>query len=342
MTSIKFSLTLPRYIDEGERDPFRRTYDFARFAEDLGYYTGFVGHHSFTPETRDPSAPFVLLSAIAARTERLRLGTGIFLAALHHPVNLCEQASTLDQISNGRATLGLGVGYRQYEFEGYNVPFEQRGRRMDESIDILKRAWTTGRYKADGPIFHIPDLAVYPSAVQKPHPPFYMGGTSSGAIRRAARKGDKWLSLPMEALPEVKKLAAQYRAECDKAGVEPRICLMREAWVAPTKAAIEEDWLPRALSFHRYYWETGTKGDEHDPVLQRVGAGENVGLEEFATDRAFAGTPKFVIEEIERWHEAIGFDEVLLIFATGREATTEAKLKGAVETFAKEVMPAFA
>ena len=91
---IEFSLTLPRYQDLGERDPYRRTYEFAHHVESIGYAGGFVGHHSFTPETKDPSAPFVLLSAIAARTERLRLGTGVFLGALHHPVNICEQVST--------------------------------------------------------------------------------------------------------------------------------------------------------------------------------------------------------------------------------------------------------
>jgi len=341
MTKLDFSLTLPRYIDPGSPDPYRRTYDFARFAEELGYYGGFVGHHSFTPETRDPSAPFVLLSAIAARTERLRLGTGIYLAALHHPVAVCEQVSMLDQISGGRAVLGLGVGYRRYEFEGYDVPFAERGRRVSETVEILKRAWATGRYDYQGEIFSIPDLAVYPSAVQQPHPPIYIGGTSASAIDRAARLGDKWFSLPMENLAHVKALADQYRAACARYGTTARICLMREAWVAPTVADIEAEWLPRALAFHRYYWETGTRGDEHDPVLQRVGNGEDVSFEEFATDRAFAGTGSFVINEIQRWHEAIGFDEVCLIFATGREATSEAQLRGAVAAFAHDVMPAF-
>lgn len=340
--SIRFSLALPRYVDLGEKDPYRRTYDFASTAEDLGYFGGFVGHHSFTPETKDPSAPFVLLSAIAARTERLRLGSGIYLAALHHPVSVCEQVSTLDQISNGRAVLGVGVGYRPYEFQGYGVPFEDRGRRMDETLAILRSAWTTGSYAYEGKIFQIPDLVVYPPCVQSPHPPIYVGGTSRVAIERAARLGDTWFSLPMETLGYVKNLADSYRAACAVAGTTPRICLMREAWAAPTAAALEEEWLPRALAFHRYYWETGTRGDEADPVLRRVGAGEDVGLEEFAADRAFAGTPSFVIEEIRRWHDAIGFDEVCLIFATGREAASEEQLRRTVRLFADEVMPAFA
>lgn len=338
---IEFSLTLPRFHDVGERSPYRRTYEFARAVEELGYYGGFVGHHSFTPETKDPSAPFVLLSAIAAHTERIRLGTGVFLGALHHPVNICEQVSTLDQISNGRAVLGLGTGYRPYEFKAYNSPFEQRGRRLNETIAVLKKAWATGSYEWDGEFFQFDDLPLYPLAVQTPNPPIYIGGTSKAAINRAAKLGDTWFTLPMETLPYVIEIVAQYRAACAAAGTTPRICLMREAWVAESDAAVEAEWYGRALSFHRYYWEAGTKGDDHDPVLQRVGGGEDVPYQEFVRDRAFAGTPDMVIDEIKRWHDAIGFDECCLIFATGREATDQETLTRAATLFANEVMPAF-
>jgi alkanesulfonate monooxygenase SsuD/methylene tetrahydromethanopterin reductase-like flavin-dependent oxidoreductase (luciferase family) len=145
----------------------------------------------------------------------------------------------------------------------------------------------------------------------------------------------------METLGHVRRLADRYREECAAAGRPARICLMREAWVAPTRRDLETEWLERALAFHRYYWETGTKGDESDPVLQRIGAGEDVPVEEFVRDRAFAGTPDLVIEEIRRWHEAIGFDEVCLIFATGREAASEEQLRRTVTMFAHEVAPAF-
>ena len=116
---------------------------------------------------------------------------------------------------------------------------------------------------------------------------------------------------------------------------------MREAWVAQDDAAIEAEWFGRALSFHRYYWETGTRGDQHDPVLQRVGTGQPVSYQEFAHDRAFVGTPDAVIEEIRRWHDAIEFDEACLIFATAREATDQATLTRATALFANEVIPAF-
>jgi alkanesulfonate monooxygenase SsuD/methylene tetrahydromethanopterin reductase-like flavin-dependent oxidoreductase (luciferase family) len=116
---------------------------------------------------------------------------------------------------------------------------------------------------------------------------------------------------------------------------------MREGWVGENDHEIETEWYGRALSFHRYYWATGTKGDDHDPILQRVGEGEDVPYRDFCRDRAFAGTPDAVIDEIKRWHDAIGFDEVCLIFATAREATDQPTLTRAVTLFAEEVAPTF-
>ena len=338
---IEFSLTLPRFHDVGERVPYRRTYEFAQHVESLGFHAGFVGHHSFTPETKDPAAPFVLLSAIAAQTERLRLGTGIYIAALHHPIAGHEQISTLDQISGGRAIAGVGTGYRQYEFDNFQVPLGTRGRRLNEMLAVWRKAWHTGSWEWDGEFFQFTDVPVYPMSVQQPHVPIYVGGPSDAAIDRAARYGDTWFTLPMETLDVITELAGKYRAACARYGTTPRICLMREGWVGETDHDVEEEWYGRALSFHRYYWETGTKGDEHDPVLQRVGGGEDVPYREFVRDRAFAGTPDLVRDEIRRWHDAIGFDEVCLIFATAREATTQERFTRATQLFADEVIPAF-
>ncbi|MGH1505854.1 MAG: LLM class flavin-dependent oxidoreductase [Acidimicrobiales bacterium] len=338
---IEFSLTLPRFHDPDDSVPYRRSYEFARTVDQLGYHAGFIGHHSFSPEVMDEAAPFVFLSALGAHTERIRLGTGVYLAGLHHPANIIEQVSTLDRITGGRAILGVGTGYRPYEFETYGTDYKTRGKRLDETLAVVRKAWDTGSYEWDGDFFSFDDVPVFPPAVQRPNPPIYVGGTSNPAIRRAASLGDTWFTLPMETLSVVTELVGKYRAACEKAGTTPRICLMREAWVGENDAEVEAEWYPRALSFHRYYWEAGTKGDDHDPVLQRVAAGEDPPYQEFVRDRAFAGTPELVIEEIQRWHDAIGFDEVCCIFATGREATTQEALTRAVTLFADEVMPAF-
>jgi probable F420-dependent oxidoreductase len=338
---MRFNLTLPRFHDPGDTVPYRHTYEFAQHVERVGFHGGFVGHHSFTPETKDPASPFVLLAAIAAQTERLRLGTGVYLGALHHPIAGHEQASTLDQISGGRVMVGVGTGYRAYEFDNFQVPMSTRGRRLNETLAVWKKAWTTGSWEWDGEFFHFTDVPVYPPSVQSPHPPIYVGGNSDAAIDRAAKYGDMWFTLPMETMDVVVEMCNRYRAACAKYGTTPRICLMREGWVGEDDHAVETEWYHRALSFHRYYWETGTKGDEHDPVLQRVGRGEDVPYKEFVHDRAFAGTPDMVRDEIRRWREIIGFDETCLIFATAREATDQATFTRATQLFADEVIPAF-
>ena len=168
--SMRFALTIPAYRDPGSRDPYEKTYELCRVAEQAGFDAGFMGHHSFTPGFGDAAAPFVLLAAIAARTERLRLGTGIFLLPLHHPVAIAEQVAVLDSISNGRAILGVGIGYRPYEYEGFGVPFRRRGRIMDEALELIRSAWTTGSFAYEGRHFQVPDLPVQPRPVQEPHP----------------------------------------------------------------------------------------------------------------------------------------------------------------------------
>lgn len=339
MAVVRFSLTLPQIVDRTSSTPYAATFAFARHADALGFSTGYLGHHSFTPETGDASAPFVVLGAIAAQTEQLRLGTSIYLAALHHPISVAEQVQQLDQLSAGRVVLGVGVGYRPYEYEGFSLPFAERGRRLSEMISFWRNAWTSGSYAYQGRTFTVPDLPVEPPCRQQPHPPIRVGGTSPAAIRRAARLGDGWFSLPMEGLDYVRDLVDQYRAACRAVGREAYVVLMRQAWTAPTAAAVEEEWLDSALAFHRLYWKasTGTLGDKDDPVLQRVAAGERVPCEELARDRAIAGTPDFCVEQLLRWHAAIAFDEIELSF--GRR--NPRLLHESVGLFAREVVPAF-
>ena len=158
---FKISSFIPRLIEPGSTRPYERMFRATEMLDRLGFHTGYIGHHSFTSETPDASAPMVVLGALAARTENIRLGTGIYLAALHHPANVIEQVSQVDQVSGGRVTLGVGVGYRPYEYEGYNVDFNSRGRRLTDMVRYMKHAWSTGRHGWDSEFFSIRDNLVY-------------------------------------------------------------------------------------------------------------------------------------------------------------------------------------
>src|SRR5262245_28969543 len=118
---MKVSIRLPIFEDPGARDPLGPTYEIARAAEDAGFHAGFIHQHHFTANYI--TAPWVLLSAIAARTTELRLGTSIFLLPTHHPLEVAESIATLDRVSGGRVILGAGIGYRVYEYEPFGIDY---------------------------------------------------------------------------------------------------------------------------------------------------------------------------------------------------------------------------
>lgn len=336
---MRFALTIPAYRDPGARDPYEKTYELCRVAEEAGFDAGFMGHHSFTPGFGDAAAPFVLLAAIAARTERLRLGTSIFLLPLHHPVAIAEQVAVLDSISNGRAILGVGIGYRPYEYEGFGVPFRRRGRIMDEALELIRSAWTTGSFAYEGRHFQVPDLPVQPRPVQEPHPPIWVGAVARAAQDRAARLGDGWISDLMQTLPVERRLAERYREQCKVHGREPLVCLMRNACIAATREEVERDWLPGAVAGQLAYWKAGARGRDDEGLFARLEAGEQVSLEDFARDRAIAGTPADCVEQVRRCREATDCDTLLVSLGGRRDP---AATRTAIERFGNEVIPAFA
>ncbi len=134
--------------------------------------------------------PIASLAACAAVTSRVRLGTSILLAPLHSPVVLAKQLATIDLLSNGRLTLGVGVGARPDDFIAAGVPFEHRGGRTAEAIGIMRRVWSGEAIKHTGRHFTIECGPVGPRPIQRPHPPVWMGGIQEPALRRVARIAD--------------------------------------------------------------------------------------------------------------------------------------------------------
>lgn len=224
-TPLRFNLTLPRFHDEGERVPYRRTYEFAQHVESVGFHGGFVGHHSFTPETKDPAA------VRAAGHDR---GADRDAAARHRRLPRCAPPPDRRARAGEHARPDLGRtadarrGHRLPDLRVRQLPGADAhfGKRLDETFELWKKAWTSGSWEWDGRFFHFTDVPVYPPSVQSPHPPIYVGGNSDAAIDRATRIGDMWFTLPMETLEVVIEMCARSRAACARHGTEPRICLM--------------------------------------------------------------------------------------------------------------------
>jgi probable F420-dependent oxidoreductase len=188
---VYFGVILPNYGLDSNPDGIRRT---AELGEELGFDSVWATEHIIVgPEAVDPYgrvyAPLVTLGWIAGWTERIGLGTSIVLVPLHHPMHLAKEVATLQELSGGRFTLGVGMGWHKDEYDFMGIPFEGRGRRGDEAIRVMRALWNGERdFTGEFWSFHDATSEPHPS----PQPEIWVGGSSERAIRRALELGDVW------------------------------------------------------------------------------------------------------------------------------------------------------
>ena len=147
-----------------------------------------MGCHSMWTIDRivyDNLEPLTILAAAAGATQKIRLGTSVLLANLRHPSHVAKIISTLDFISNGRVIVGLGFGSRENDYKAVEIPFEHRGSRAVEQVQLMKRLWTEDNVTHKGRFYNVENLTVGPKPIQKPHPPIWTGGSAEVALKRA-------------------------------------------------------------------------------------------------------------------------------------------------------------
>ncbi len=181
------------------------------FAESRGFVGAYIFEHHFA-EDDYVSSPLIAAAAIAARTQRMRIGPDITILPLYNPVKAAEDGAVLDLISNGRLDFGVGLGYRPEEFAGYGLQIKDKSSRADEALQILRRLWQGDIVTFHGKHFDVEQARLSPRPVQKPNPPIWVGGFSRGAARRAARYGDGYIG------PTSKSMYDLYREQLRLAG----------------------------------------------------------------------------------------------------------------------------
>jgi len=192
---LKIGVTIPN--NWGIEDP-QQVLEFGPLAESLGYDSVWVMDHLFNTgyirERLDDKPyyhPMSTLSYLAATTSKVTLGTSVLVLPYHNPVELAKYAATLDQISGGRVTLGVGVGAMTEEFEALGISMRQRGSLTNECMDIMKELWSNQLPRFQSKRWDFSDLYFSPKPVQ-PTIPLWVGGSSPGAIKRTALRGDGW------------------------------------------------------------------------------------------------------------------------------------------------------
>jgi probable F420-dependent oxidoreductase len=182
----------------------------ARKAEQLGYESLWVPEHlavpvemrtpyPYAPDGKFPGGPmvalhdpFLALTYAAACTERIKLGTGVFVLPLRNAIAVAKSVASLDVLSNGRLLFGVGIGWLADEFEAVGSSFADRAVRTREAIRMMKVLWTEETPRFEGRFHRFPPLGFNPKPVQKPHPPIILGGETRPALKRAAEPGDGW------------------------------------------------------------------------------------------------------------------------------------------------------
>jgi probable F420-dependent oxidoreductase len=207
-------------------------------AEKLGYDSVWLGEHVITPvhnESHFPYGgknddhagfnanipffdPYAVFGYLAGITTRVKMGVSVSIVPLHDPFHLSRSITTVDIFSKGRFELGIGTGWLKEEFDILGLDFAKRGKRLEESLDILESLFTNDVTTYDGEHFKVPPIGLNPKPVTQPHPPFIFGGHAPAALRRAALRGDGWMGAdlsPEEAAPMVKKMK-EMRAEAGR------------------------------------------------------------------------------------------------------------------------------
>jgi probable F420-dependent oxidoreductase len=260
--------------------------------EELGFDSLWVWDHMLLGV--EPNFPVIdsltVLTAVAARTSRIKLGTGILVLPLRNAVALAKQLSSMDQLSQGRLVMGMASGWYKREFDAMGIPFDQRGKIMDENLDLLRRLWTepsvTGQY-----VRYSPSKAVmYPKPAQE-HVPILIGGYVDRVLKRAATVGDGWLTYFYT--PEgFTKSWTKIRNFAQEAGKDPDKLLnatQLPIMIGSSKEAVQADM----LDWLNKEWDFPAQSD-------------------CTRDSAIMGSVDECVEQLRR-HHAVGVQKIIFV-----------------------------
>ncbi|MFO1350836.1 MAG: LLM class flavin-dependent oxidoreductase [Gammaproteobacteria bacterium] len=324
-------------------------------ADKLGFDAAWVGEH-YTSKVEQITSPLLFMSSLIARTQRIKLATGVICMPQYHPALVAGQAAMFDHLSNGRFIMGIGPGGLPPDFELFGVTDKDRGAMMMESIDMILKIWTTdppydiqGSYwKAKVTEWAHQDigLGIMAKPYQKPHPPIAVSAMSpgSGMMRLAAVRG--WIPISANFIGNwsVRSHWDVHLDECEKQKRKPDSTLWhvaRSVFVADSDAEAEEFVKQPNGAFDYYYKYLFTifeRAHMKSAFVTEKGADPGLLTHERLRDKlVMRGSPKTVADQILAFRDEVGPFGTLVM--TAHDWTDKAKMKRSMELMANEVMP---
>jgi alkanesulfonate monooxygenase SsuD/methylene tetrahydromethanopterin reductase-like flavin-dependent oxidoreductase (luciferase family) len=332
-----------------DSDAFAEAFDIVDGAERWGLDVMWLAELHFDPPRSVLSSPMCIASAIAARTKRIKIGAAVQVLPLGNPLRIAEEAATVDQISRGRLIFGAGRSGVAKTYEAYNVPYAESKDRFNETLDIVRRAWTETNFSHSGRFFQFEDVTVTPRPFQSPMPEIRVAATSPDTFVAIGEMGMPiFLAIRHEDARKFAQQVESYRNAWRQAGHpgQGQVFLRAPGFVAATGAAAKERY--EASLLHYFHAQGRLLADSArrlklDPANPRWATSE--GLMSMTFDQAIegsimVGSPEEVARKIEAVHDDMGIDGVLLELNCGGKVAHGHEME-ALRLLCQEVQPRF-
>ena len=313
---------------------FQGLIEQTRLIRDNGYDAIWLGQHFLSaPDQYLQTTP--MLARLAAEAGDMKLGTNLLLLPLMNPVDIAEQYATMDVISGGKLILGVGLGYRDAEFEAFQLRKKDRVGRLEEGVEILKRLWTEENVSFEGKHFTLDNVTISPRPIQKPRPQIWFGATADPAIRRAAVQGDAWIATSMTEWGEMEQQVALYHQTRKEAGLPEKVEFAKcvELYVGDDKESAVKEAEPYIGAKYKAYYSWGMG----DNVPGNSGAGMS-DFAELTRNRFIIGGVDDVIQDCLYHRDTLGVTH--LIVRLNFPGMPMELVRRSIERFGKEVIPA--
>jgi alkanesulfonate monooxygenase SsuD/methylene tetrahydromethanopterin reductase-like flavin-dependent oxidoreductase (luciferase family) len=275
-------------------------------ARENGWDSVWAGHH-YLP-TMPMTQPVPFLARLAADSGEMRVGLGILLLALANPLDVAETFASMDVVTGGRFTLGVGLGYRDVEYDAFGIPRNERVRRFEENIRLVEALWSGQPVSADLPWCRLNDAKLEILPVQRPRLPLWMAANNDGAVERAARMADTWIINPHATTATIARqleLFGRLRRELGRPPIS-ELPAIREIVCAATRERALEMAKPYLTAKYEAYREWGQ--DEALPEDETFDAS----FERLLEERFVIGTPEDCLRELLRWRDDLGVNHFIL------------------------------
>lgn len=307
---IGMFVTNQQYVDTDMVKALDEQIAMVHAARDAGFDSLFSGQHYLNEGNNKQLQIVPFMTRLIPEAGDMTTGLGVLLLNLHNPVYVAETVASMDIIARGRFIFGIGLGYRDTEFDAFNVPRGTRVKRFVEYLDLIKRLWTEESVSHDGETCKLDNVRMNIRPVQQPYPPIWIASNNDKATRRAARIGDSWFINPHSTIDTIRRQMALYREEREKHGLPfpQELPVIKELFCAKDRKTALEQAGPYLLGKYRDYAKWGQ--DDAMPEDESF----DKDLEELIEGRFILGSPEECYEQLKPYWEELGVNH--LVFRT--------------------------